>query len=195
MNSPSPSRNVQPRSVRGGRQVSLARLLSKAWKVDGSVLWTGRFHNRYDTLGQVTSGKRFWSDGTPVAGQQFTYVEDSRGNRTAAANGGDASGQNLVPRPTHPTGSTNTRTGPCRPRWMCWGSPTRRRRSRSTGTRPTGTASTSTTPSRWPTTRHSIRRSRSFEGRYAAAYEYVQRQFSDYLDYWQAQYHSTWHER
>jgi hypothetical protein len=30
-----------------------------------------------------------------VAGQQFTYVEDSIGNRTAAANGGDASGQNL----------------------------------------------------------------------------------------------------
>jgi YD repeat-containing protein len=25
----------------------------------------------YDSLGQVTSGKRYWSDGTPVAGQPF----------------------------------------------------------------------------------------------------------------------------
>ena len=26
---------------------------------------------QYDSLGQVTSGKKYWSDGTPVAGQQF----------------------------------------------------------------------------------------------------------------------------
>jgi YD repeat-containing protein len=26
---------------------------------------------QYDTLGQVISGKKYWSDGTPVAGQQF----------------------------------------------------------------------------------------------------------------------------
>ena len=30
----------------------------------------------YDTLGQVISGKRYWSDGTPVAGQQFEYGFD-----------------------------------------------------------------------------------------------------------------------
>ena len=29
----------------------------------------------YDTLGQVTSGKHYWADGTPVAGQQFEYGE------------------------------------------------------------------------------------------------------------------------
>jgi len=28
----------------------------------------------YDSLGQVTSGKRYWSDDTPVAGQQFEYT-------------------------------------------------------------------------------------------------------------------------
>jgi len=28
----------------------------------------------YDKLGQVVSGKRYWSDGTPVAGEQFAYV-------------------------------------------------------------------------------------------------------------------------
>jgi hypothetical protein len=28
---------------------------------------------QYDALGQVISGKRYWSDGTIVAGEQFTY--------------------------------------------------------------------------------------------------------------------------
>ncbi len=27
----------------------------------------------YDKLAQATSGKRYWNDGTPVAGQQFEY--------------------------------------------------------------------------------------------------------------------------
>jgi RHS repeat-associated protein len=36
----------------------------------------------YDALGQVTSGKRYWADGTPVAGQQFEYGFDEIGNRT-----------------------------------------------------------------------------------------------------------------
>ena len=50
---------------------------------------------QYDTLGQVISARKYWSDGTPVAGQQFTYGFDDIGNRTAAASGGDASGNNL----------------------------------------------------------------------------------------------------
>ena len=45
---------------------------------------------QYDTLGQVTSGKRFWPDGTPVAGQQFEYGFDDIGNRQTAAHGGNA---------------------------------------------------------------------------------------------------------
>ena len=40
---------------------------------------------QYDTLGQVTSGKRFWPDGTPVAAQQFEYGFDDIGNRQTAA--------------------------------------------------------------------------------------------------------------
>ena len=36
---------------------------------------------QYDELGQVISGKKYWSDGTPVAGQQFTYNFDDIGNR------------------------------------------------------------------------------------------------------------------
>ena len=48
-----------------------------------------------DHLGQVISGKKYWSDGTPVAGLQFTYDFDDIGNRKSTAAGGDASGNNL----------------------------------------------------------------------------------------------------
>jgi hypothetical protein len=50
---------------------------------------------QYDNLGQVISGKKYWADGTPVAGQQFTYIFDDIGNRQFTASGGDASGNNL----------------------------------------------------------------------------------------------------
>ncbi len=49
----------------------------------------------YDSLGQVTSGKKYWADGIPVAGQQFEYAFDDIGNRTETKAGGDASGSNL----------------------------------------------------------------------------------------------------
>ena len=50
---------------------------------------------QYDSLGQVTSGKRYWSDNVPVAGQQFEYVFDTIANRTSTREGGDASGGGL----------------------------------------------------------------------------------------------------
>jgi len=34
----------------------------------------------YDSLGQVISGKRYWSDGTPVAGQQFITADGGGSN-------------------------------------------------------------------------------------------------------------------
>ncbi|MBU6410229.1 MAG: hypothetical protein KGR98_07565, partial [Verrucomicrobia bacterium] len=43
----------------------------------------------YDSLGQVTSGQKYWRDGTPVAGQQFDYSFDTIGNRTQTKTGGD----------------------------------------------------------------------------------------------------------
>jgi RHS repeat-associated protein len=49
----------------------------------------------YDNLGQVTAGVKHWSDGTPVAAQQFSYAFDDIGNRISAAAGGDDSGFNL----------------------------------------------------------------------------------------------------
>ncbi len=49
----------------------------------------------YDSLGQVTSGKKYWKDGTVVAGQQFEYSFDDIGNRTQTKSGDDATGANL----------------------------------------------------------------------------------------------------
>jgi RHS repeat-associated protein len=49
----------------------------------------------YDFLGQVTSGKHYWPDATPVAGQQFEYAYDDIGNRRRTKEGGDASGAGL----------------------------------------------------------------------------------------------------
>jgi RHS repeat-associated protein len=57
---------------------------------DGSY-WVYEF----DGLGQVTSGKNHWADGTPVAGQQFEYGFDDIGNRQTTGAGADALGGNL----------------------------------------------------------------------------------------------------
>ena len=69
----------------------------------GKRIATGRYNladgsfwvYEYDSLGQVKSGKRHWSDWTPVAGQQFEYGFDDIGNRTSTKAGGDSSGGNL----------------------------------------------------------------------------------------------------
>jgi YD repeat-containing protein len=63
-----------------GYAYNSANQRTRATLADGSY-WV----YRYDTLGQVTSGKRYWSDGTPVAGPRFIYVEGSIGNRRAVA--------------------------------------------------------------------------------------------------------------
>ena len=49
----------------------------------------------YDKLGQVVSGKRYWSDWTPVAGQQYEYAFDDIGNRSSTKSGGDSAGAGL----------------------------------------------------------------------------------------------------
>jgi RHS repeat-associated protein len=50
---------------------------------------------QYDSLGQVKSAKRYWADGTVVAGQQFEYGFDDIGNRKTAASGGSQFGTSL----------------------------------------------------------------------------------------------------
>src|SRR5579884_2685139 len=49
---------------------------------------------QYDSLGQVISGHKYFSDNTPVPGQQFDYSFDNIGNRTQTKVGGDQSGAN-----------------------------------------------------------------------------------------------------
>ncbi len=56
-----------------------------------------RWVYQYDALGQVISGKKYWSDGTPVAGQHFEYAFDDIGNRQSTKAGGDNNGANLRP--------------------------------------------------------------------------------------------------
>lgn len=51
----------------------------------------------YDPLGQVTSGRKYWPDFSPVAGQQFEYSFDDIGNRLWTKAGGDENGVNLRP--------------------------------------------------------------------------------------------------
>ena len=62
-----------------------------------------RWRYQYDAHGQLTLGKKAWSDGVPVAGAQFEYVFDDIGNRTSTLAGGNASGTGL-----RSAGYTNT---------------------------------------------------------------------------------------
>jgi hypothetical protein len=51
--------------------------------------------NGYDALGQLTSAKKYFWDGTPYAGQQFGFGFDTIGNRLSTQTGGDSTGANL----------------------------------------------------------------------------------------------------
>ena len=75
---------------------------SYAYTYDGlgrptqSTLADGSWWNYgYDDRDEVVSGKRFWSDFSAVAGQQFEYGFDNIGNRTVCKEGGDRDGLNL----------------------------------------------------------------------------------------------------
>jgi RHS repeat-associated protein len=63
----------------------------------------------YDSLGQVTSGNRFWRDGTPVAGQQFQYGFDHIGNRKTTGGRASAQGQYTANRLNQYSQRTNPR--------------------------------------------------------------------------------------
>jgi RHS repeat-associated protein len=71
-------------------QYNSANQRNLALLADGSYWRYG-----YDALGQVISGNKYWSDETPVAGQQFGYTFDTIGNRTQTESGGDQTGANL----------------------------------------------------------------------------------------------------
>lgn len=66
---------------------STANQRTSVTNVDGSY-WI----YQYDTMGQVTSGKKYWSDGSTVAGQQFDYAFDDIGNRIGTERNGRIAG-------------------------------------------------------------------------------------------------------
>ena len=68
----------------GGRRTQAAALPDRT-----------RWEYGYDALGQVTSGKKRWDDGSFVAGQQFEYAFDTIGNRRWTKAGGDPTGGSL----------------------------------------------------------------------------------------------------
>jgi YD repeat-containing protein len=72
-----------------GYRYNAANQRSEVALADGSHWAYG-----YDALGQVNSGKRYWTNGTtmPVPGQQFEYTHDDIGNRTSTRVGGNRSG-------------------------------------------------------------------------------------------------------
>jgi RHS repeat-associated protein len=55
-------------------------------RTNATVADNSRWVYTYDSLGQVISGKKYWPDGTAVAGQQFDYSFDDIGNRTWTTN-------------------------------------------------------------------------------------------------------------
>ncbi|PWU20969.1 MAG: hypothetical protein C5B50_02840 [Verrucomicrobia bacterium] len=71
-------------------QYNSANQRTKVTWADGSYWLFG-----YDSLGQVTSAKHYWIDGTPVAGQQFEHSFDNIGNRLTTRSGGDQWGSSL----------------------------------------------------------------------------------------------------
>lgn len=77
-------------SISSGYQYNPANQRTTLTSADSSY-WV----YQYDSLGQVVSGKKYWANGTPVAGQQFQYNFDDIGNRTTTGWGGDSAGQNL----------------------------------------------------------------------------------------------------
>src|SRR3974390_331484 len=79
-----------PQVVSFSYQYNNANQRTRCTLADGSY-WI----YQYDSLGQVTGGKKYWADGTPVAGQQFQYTFDDIGNRQTATAGGDQYAANL----------------------------------------------------------------------------------------------------
>jgi YD repeat-containing protein len=73
----------------------------------------------YDALGQVKGGRKFWADGRPVAGQQFTCAHDDIGKRTATGRAAARPAPACAPPAMRATGSTSTPAAASPRRWTC----------------------------------------------------------------------------
>ncbi|MCZ7640939.1 MAG: hypothetical protein M5U12_35735 [Verrucomicrobia bacterium] len=86
-----------------GYQYNAANQRTRATLGDGTY-WV----YQYDALGQVVAGRRYWADGTEVAGQQFEYRFDDIGNRDTTGGPG-LGGERLHGQPVesvqHPDGA------------------------------------------------------------------------------------------
>jgi len=82
--------NVASASVAHAYGYNTANQRTTISREDGSQWRYG-----YDPIGQVTSGKKYWSDGSVVPGQQFEYGFDDIGNRLSAKTGGGPFGTDL----------------------------------------------------------------------------------------------------
>jgi RHS repeat-associated protein len=86
---------VMANTPQSGLPVSFAYQYNDANQRIRTVLADGSYWvYEYDEQGQVISGRRFWADHTPVAGQQFDYAFDDIGNRQTTLAGGDQTGGN-----------------------------------------------------------------------------------------------------
>jgi RHS repeat-associated protein len=79
-----------------GATISFSCLLNPLDKRQRITLQDGSYWlYSYDTHGQLNSAKKYWSDNSPVPGQQFEYTFDDIGNRLNTKSGGDLAGLNL----------------------------------------------------------------------------------------------------
>jgi len=80
----------------GGSPISYAYQYNSANQRLKMTLADSSYWNyTYDSLGQLSSGKRRFDQSTYVRGQQFVYNHDTIGNRTSLQLGGNEHGQNL----------------------------------------------------------------------------------------------------
>jgi YD repeat-containing protein len=82
-------------SISSSSSISCVYVCNNANQRVRSTLADGSYWSfNYDSLGQVTTGHKYFPDQTPVAGQQFDYTFDTIGNRTSSKAGGDQNGAN-----------------------------------------------------------------------------------------------------
>ncbi len=108
------AQNGTNRMTRTNQYDALNRVTNIVWKVGSTVISSFAYQYNsanqrtrmdredgtytvyaYDSLGQVKSAVKYWSDGTIVAGQKNVYSYDDIGNRKYAGSGGDQYGMGL----------------------------------------------------------------------------------------------------
>lgn len=83
---------AQTTTAGSGATLSYSNQFSAASKLQTVTMQDGSYWvYAYGPHGELQSANRFWSDGSPVAGQQFDYAFDDAGNRLTSQTGGSSS--------------------------------------------------------------------------------------------------------